>query len=644
MCKTCEDLTRHSDSLVSFVARSFTVGAYMGVPEFGVAIPVVRLPSYYGPKTDFAGMARPAEGVCQRQGCGSTRHLSSTESGYTYCFNCWKRLPVIAVREGCDVIADERTNKTTYAVMCKRGYLPNGMYHLGGNVMDYPIAADSTLYNELLATYLRITNPMPRVNRALFSKFIRQVKDFLPEFFERLPEIQWVTFEEWNAHFPPARRATNLTTWEKIRVGEDVKAFTKEEYKRILRQLPFLKKDKDPKGEGLCSVKAPRFIMAQTDEVSIILGMVIMSINRAIEKLLKAEMRDDNGAIIFACGLTPYDLSKTFQRVKDFDYQSWDDDFSQYDSTQHEQLCLFLVDIYDFIFKNKVTQQAPDGLMRAFKHIRTAICGLTRGRTRFGLLLQIPGTMKSGQADTCLGNSLTNIFTHLFAISENNPGLSMRQVYRDLIMHVLGDDNSMACPDFWKLDKVEDIMLQLGLISKLEKKDFFDIKFLNMMPIPVEKAKDGLDIRMTVMPGRILKRILYTHKEPVDRSVHCFALAKCLEAIADHHPLIKSFSDGLRDAYGTSRKPLFAKIVYRNDWQLEKSNAFKNQGLGWYLAQCADELSKQPKATPNAETDAYIQRRYRISHCYEEVKEAVRLSWKTSSSIFVNQIILRDAE
>ena len=102
--------------------------------------------------------------------------------------------------------------------------------------------------------------------------------------------------------------------------------------------------------------------------------------------------------------------------------------------------------VYDWLIKNYFVNLSANFACN-FKLVRKTLCGTTQRRTRYGLFIKLAlaSTMKSGQADTCLGNTLNNVWAHLFALAKNN-NCSMREMYYRIVMHVLGDDNSTRIP------------------------------------------------------------------------------------------------------------------------------------------------------------------------------------------------------
>ena len=112
---------------------------------------------------------------------------------------------------------------------------------------------------------------------------------------------------------PPSRRAINEKAWTEMYVEGDVRPFSPREMKRICRQLPFLKADKDamPYSRDRSSVKPPRTIQAHTSMVAIILGLVFHLVEAACEALFKYP----HSPIVYACGVSPHSLNVSFDTV-----------------------------------------------------------------------------------------------------------------------------------------------------------------------------------------------------------------------------------------------------------------------------------------------------------------------------------------
>ena len=72
--------------------------------------------------------------------------------------------------------------------------------------------------------------------------------------------------------------------------------------------------------------------------------------------------------------------------------------------------------VYDWLIRNYFVNISAN-LTLQFQVVR---CGTTQPRTRYGLCIKLASTMKFGQADTCLGNTLNNAWAHLFALTKKN--------------------------------------------------------------------------------------------------------------------------------------------------------------------------------------------------------------------------------
>ena len=167
-----------------------------------------------------------------------------------------------------------------------------------------------------------------------------------------------------------------------------------------------------------------------------------------------------------------------------------EDDFTLYDTTFHKEFHFLMCDIYKWM------GMPPQVL----KVRRKQIVGY--GRTVGGIRFQIQGTMKSGASDTCLANSVINLLTHVFILSQLN-GISMESVEKEISMIVMGDDNIFCLNDL-EYDGLRQQMGRLGLLSKVEEKDFQDLTFLNLTPFPTTYPRSW---RAVLKPGRIMARI-----------------------------------------------------------------------------------------------------------------------------------------
>jgi len=508
----------------------------------------------------------------------------------------------MVVRQDCEVTVNKASAAQAQSLYKHRD---DGMYMFGACLGSFKMSCRKDLQNEINAALMRITNPMPIVNQTTFADFINQVRRFLPVLLKDLEVNKFPTFSEWNAPFPKGRRTKNEKCYERMvdKNGHFI-PFSQSELRRVAKQLPFLKTDKDAHVD-IIGDKAARFIMAQTDETAITLGLVLTGINQALERLWSFPTSN----VVFACGKTPYTLSRSFQAAKNISGINLDNDYSQYDATQHVQFCNLLVEIYDWILVNKNLEQLDPNLMHNYGLIRRHICGTTRARTHFGMLLVVNGQMKSGQADTCMGNTINNVLSHLYALARNN-GVEMADIYKQILMHVLGDDNSTSIPNGMRFDRVERIMVELGLQPKLEIKRFEEVKFLNMIPYPVEEEEDGTNIRMAPLAGRFAERLFCSGTQPPSWRLQLIALGYCVNSIAGFVPFMAAIVKSLWDAAGfTPTKSSKTGKRASGDRDYQFSNAVKSH-LGWFLSQTFQ--TDQPPATANRRTELFLMERYHV--------------------------------
>lgn len=559
---------------------------------------VVRMPSYIGKQHFNMGAYTRLGAACDL--CPAVLNVFVSPQGHSLCYKCWKKQLGIVTRPECEVTVNSRTAVTGASLYKHRD---DGLYVFGACLGSFKMSCRKDLQNEINAALLRVTNPMPRVNQNTFGDFLRQVRLFLPTLLRDLKVDEFPSFEEWNSSFNKGRRTLNSKCWRAMTDGNgNVLPFSTVELRRVAKQLPFLKTDKDGH-DDILGDKAARFIMAQTDATAVTLGMVLSGISRAIEKLWSFPTSN----VVFACGKTPYTLSRSFMASKVLNGTNLDNDYSQYDASQHTQFCDLLVEIYDWILTNKCDEHLDPNLLHNYGAIRRHICGRTRARTRFGMLLVVNGQMKSGQADTCMGNTINNVLSHLYALARNN-GTSMEYIYNNIIMHVLGDDNSTSIPRGMRFDRVERIMEELGLLPKLEVKEFDQIKFLNMIPYPVAKEEDGVDIRLAPMAGRFAERLFCASVCPPSLKLHLTALGHCVNSVASFHPFMRAMVESMWDVAkfdesAKSRKGIRAK----GDRGYSESKAI-TQHLGWFLSQAYTH--KDQPASANDKTFDFIKRRY----------------------------------
>jgi len=621
-------LGSHEALLANCLGQLFAIGQQ----NLEWNVPPFRVEGYMGPSVSCVGKETGRGNACQK--CNTRGNVSSGPDGMAFCYSCWKKLAHIIIQADCDLALDKGR---LFEHLARKGYFKKGAVMCGGNATLYPGQAEKDVLNEIVCVLHRMMNPKPTILKYILEGYIKFSREFTPWFLRDLEDVKIMSFDEWNLPFQKFRRNLNLRFWQE-RTDANSHIFlgmSDQEITKALVQAPFLKMDKDiPTGE-----KAPRPIMPQQVAVAVVMGIVIKSISKALEKLLSSKTSN----VVFACGSNPTMLTEVYRKIKNMEGKNFENDMSQYDSTQHTPFLLTVAEIYDYIFEHYISSDSDPGLIECFRKIRCKISGETYGYTVLGLFVHLAGQMKSGQADTCTGNSLINLFTHIYVLSHHTQ-LSPQEIYQQILMLLLGDDNAFCIPkttpyERFKSKEGEATFQALGLAPKLNEKPFDDLVFLNMVAMPCS-VNGSDDIMLSVLTGRFLYRLQIAKVEYPDFDAYLVAIAKCVKAIAGFNPILNAFAENLLNLHG---KGVNAKGRQRKDRELEKSQIFK-RNVGYYLSISENVNMNEVKANDN--TYKFLANRYGLS--VVDIKRCVNYYENTTCNINTHDlstiIIQRDAD
>jgi len=267
------------------------------------------------------------------------------------------------------------------------------------------------------------------------------------------------------------------------RIVEDMQ-LTPEEVRNWTKRSTFIKQENElHHWSGNFVAKAPRLIQGAQPEFINLVGPWIM----ALQDHFKAQLggRDEN--LLFTSGLSGEKIGAWFTNR---DGRVFENDISKFDSS----ICREMMELEAWIFR----------LFKPPQAVRQLILGNidARGATHFGLEYFIPGTRKSGDPYTSLGNSLLNILMHLFIISEET-GLSAVEAKANVRMGVQGDDNLLLhnIAEFidWKR-----CFLRLGFSADcIQRNNIYDADFCSSHFVPNEAGA----LVMIPKLGRVLSKL-----------------------------------------------------------------------------------------------------------------------------------------
>lgn len=391
--------------------------------------------------------------------------------------------------------------------------------------------AASTQKNELRSLAMRQLSATPKVDDAMFFKLkawvIENRHDIFPGLDSNIcafgPDADRL-FDEWNRKFPKATRNANAKAWPQVK-RDGLSA-------RMLRKVStiklFLKSEKYDKADiGMVDPSlAPRCISSWCAYVNVA-TFCLSLFHEYLCKIWGDHTRTRTGAlknVCFPAGMNGEHLSAYFSSLmEEFGAaQSFEDDFTLFDSTQNARSHELLMLIYSW---------AGLDTWPNFTTIRRAQAGVCKGVTRHGVKYTDCYTMRSGSADTCLGNTIVNYLYHMFAIAYlNRVGEAMpsfRTTHDNVAMLVLGDDNVTLVRNGWTVAGVPSVLNSLGLISKLTKRDRpNDCVFLNQWFIHM----GGGEYRCMPNFFRLFGKIGYSCDEQPDPSAYQYEIARAFQA------------------------------------------------------------------------------------------------------------------
>lgn len=286
----------------------------------------------------------------------------------------------------------------------------------------------------------------------------------------------------WLRNFPPSKR--------KEKEDEFKKCLERPEMFNAVFEVPprkvFVKREKESQSTlfGVSRYPDARGIQGFDAHTNIRLGPWMTRIQNVVEAVLSPV----NSNIIFACGLSGDMISDLFQRLSKSD-KVFEDDFTLYDTTFNRTMHQMVVEFYRYL-----------GVPEVDLDIRLQQVDGT-GVTRHGCKFEVLGSMKSGASDTCLGNSIINVLSHVWCLSKENK-ITLEKAWNNLLMAVLGDDNVFVMPSYFRYAMIKQNMADIGLLSKIDVKGNMNYTFLNFIPFPCIDR-----VRAVLKPGRILSRI-----------------------------------------------------------------------------------------------------------------------------------------
>lgn len=397
------------------------------------------------------------------------------------------------------------------------------------------------------------------------------------------PAGKRLTREEWNSHFPEARRKAHDMAYKAYWFAPADKAI----YKKWCTIAMFVKREKlDKCGEWY----APRVISSFDPKVTAFTGPCIT----AVQNWLHSWWNGKNVPVLFAAGSTIERMSEAFDHQHASGRKCFTVDMSIFDSTVGKRCHDFGMKLY-----RKIGFEMDPH----FLDLRAVQGGTLKGYGVSGCRFMAPDSMKSGQADTCVLNSIINVICHLYAIAKSNNivdvdgKLCMRRTLDKTFMMVMGDDNLGFVDGDLDLKGVPGILYRLGLIPKFnEEKDPEQAVFLNMLPYPVGGGKH----RFAPKLGRLMARLGWATSFQKDIRAFMCGIGRGFETSCQHVPVLRALVQRLvrlgRRVNGVS-----------HDRGLHLTERFRRQHLG-FTHSIVDAGSSGTE--PTTETFTFMSTRY----------------------------------
>ena len=265
----------------------------------------------------------------------------------------------------------------------------------------------------------------------------------------------------------------------------------------------------------------PRVIQACSPEATVSTGRWLKSFQRAIHKRLV-------GSILFAAGINGEQLSAWFDRESPSRSIFLEDDFTLYDTTFSRQFHEIVLWLY------QRAGMKTDPWAWAIRNAQVS----SKGVSRYGFHYHIDGTMRSGVADTCVANSLLNMFSHLYVLHTLDAKETIHSLLSKVSMALMGDDNIMMLDSSLVVTGMAESLRLLGLKAKLVRRDTArELIFLNVRPYPVAQGRT----RFAPLIGRLVTRLGYAAETQLKWGPYSKGVFQAFVESTAHVPMLSGF-------------------------------------------------------------------------------------------------------
>lgn len=219
----------------------------------------------------------------------------------------------------------------------------------------------------------------------------------------------------------------------------------------------------------------PRSICFDREDAYVSLKCFLIEFQHRLE-----EDWDGRNGVLFLAGRNFDEVDDWFNTQVGMDRSILYSDCRNFDRSNHEDFQLGVIDLY------RVHGMSPQLLDLRRKQIFGSI------RSRHGFVATSDDQIKSGVADTCVGNTMTNVYSLLFCLQMLNPEFTFKQILARVSIAAMGDDNLVFLDRSLRVQGLEALLRRLGLEPKLVvDAELETVTLLNMRPYPVRCATSG---------------------------------------------------------------------------------------------------------------------------------------------------------
>jgi len=346
-----------------------------------------------------------------------------------------------------------------------------------------PVAYAGNLQNEIVSVNNRALAPKPVHDVRRCHELKRWLKNGFDKIFPNRNEII-PNFDEWNERYPVVvrRRHEEAKRNGGTNKQEKRKAFVKVEKLLLAR-------------DTVVTDKAPRLIQGAVDEYNIEIGPWMYAFSKELTRIWNKDFM-----FFYPSGAS----NETIGAWAPTDQNYYENDFSKFDATIHHNL----LEMELYVYRRFGMPTNKQKLMR--KNFPTS------GTTPHGVSYMVEGTRKSGDQNTSIGNTMINVLVHAYAMTligfpPSQDLESDRFRYR---MIALGDDNLIVSPVVIAHERVEKIIMDLGLVPNIVLKD--NINFVEFCSARFWPSETGRVLGPKI--GRYLAKIGWMLRPPIGES------------------------------------------------------------------------------------------------------------------------------